>query len=483
MGHGYREWDGDMDTGNTLGWGHGYREWDEDMDTGNGMGTWIQGTPWDGDMDTGNGMGTGIQGMGSGHGYREWDQDMDTGNGMGHGYREWDGDMDTGNTLGWGHGYREWDEDMDTGNPLGWGHGYREWDQDMDTGSPPPPVLLDLDPAPPPSAASATFSPWGPRSVPGFPPPWPEVAAVTRMCRERAQAPPPPAAPPLPPSSFGHLRRQAAALSALPTRMVTCCGRADPVRCARRQWSSVLDSFCSEEFSVKTRPFSCCRRRGAQRSRCFRDAAAEAAAELPVPEVPFPPGEPTADNVGNICGLRGLRRALDRFHLRLEREFGSCCRMQEHTGMWVWDRLCQEEAAQGLRPRLCCEASGLARISCFAAAAPAPRYDRELHNVSLGQAGPELLRVLCGPARLLSRRWVMGQGGQWGTRPIGDLIPLLGRTIASLCSARGGGAWKDPLRCCAGGDAAERRRCFNSAYLQRVLMGLALPPPAPGHEE
>lgn len=110
------------------------------------------------------------------------------------------------------------------------------------------------------------------------------------------------------------------------------------------QWTNVLDSFCDDEFGVKTRQFHCCRLHGAARRRCFTDATAAATAATHVTEVTevtvwdvahepsFPPGEPTAANMDNICRLRGLRpgpRGLPgpraRFHTRLERDFGRCC--------------------------------------------------------------------------------------------------------------------------------------------------------------
>lgn len=93
---------------------------------------------------------------------------------------------------------------------------------------------------------------------------------------------------------------------------------------------------------MKTRQFHCCRRHGAARRRCFTDATAAATtvttqlAEVTVWDVSsepsFPPGEPTAANMDNICRLLGLRpgpRGLPgpraRFHTRLERDFGRCC--------------------------------------------------------------------------------------------------------------------------------------------------------------
>ncbi|XP_035168820.1 extracellular matrix protein 1-like [Oxyura jamaicensis] len=126
----------------------------------------------------------------------------------------------------------------------------------------------------------------------------------------------------------------------------------------------------------------------------------------------------------NICLLRGLRpgpRGLPgprvRFHTRLERDFGRCCQNTSlECAHAAWqkglDRYCREEGGVKTGQHRCCQrGGGRARSRCFAAAAPHPAYDRELHNVSLARMGPAMLRTLCGPMRLLSKRWVTGGGG------------------------------------------------------------------------
>ncbi|KAI6060779.1 Extracellular matrix protein 1 [Aix galericulata] len=276
---------------------------------------------------------------------------------------------------------------------------------------------------------------WG-STLEGFPPAWPLPDALARHCRAPTLTPRAPR-PSLPPAAFAHLRRQVDALDAFWPRLDGCCRRPAPLPCARRAWTDVLDSFCDDEFGVKTRQFHCCRRHGAARRRCFTDATAAAATaathvtqvtEVTIWDVAhepsFPPGEPTAANMDNICRLRGLRpgpRGLPgpraRFHTRLERDFGRCC--SNGTGLEcarvAWqkglDRYCREEGAVKTGQHRCCQrGGGRARSRCFAAAAPHPAYDRELHNVSLARLGPAMLRTLCGPMRLLSKRWVGGGG-------------------------------------------------------------------------
>ncbi|GAB0201034.1 extracellular matrix protein 1 [Grus japonensis] len=382
----------------------------------------------------------------------------------------------------------------------------------------------EQDPPLPPdilaAAAGATPAPRSPHiwasALDGFPPAWPVAAAVTRHCRQPPRILPTPS---LPPTAFAHLRRQAAALDALQPRLNACCRRNAPLPCARRAWTDVLDGFCTDEFGVKTRQFHCCRQRGAARRRCFAQgpdavaaaATAEAAAAVvtawePVTEPPFPPGEPTVTNMGNICGLRGLRPGRPgptgpsgprvRLRLRLERDYGRCCRNGSLAcAHAAWqkglERFCREESAVKTRQHRCCQhGGGRARGRCFASAAPHPGYDRELHNVSLARPGPALLRSLCAPTLLLTKR-----------RPVPELLgavtaaccPLppeersacaheqLSQGIATLC-ATPRDAWRDPQGCCSRGDP-ERRRCFDAEYLAQVTLGAAVAPPPPDHHD
>ncbi|KAM6365324.1 extracellular matrix protein 1 [Pluvialis apricaria] len=378
----------------------------------------------------------------------------------------------------------------------------------------------ELEPQLPPGVLAAVAvgptrpsPPWA-SALDGFPPAWPMAAAVTRHCR---QPPEPSPTPPLPRTAFAHLRRQAAALDALRPRLNACCRHHAPLPCARRAWTDVLDGFCTDEFGVKTRQFHCCRRHGAARRRCFAegpDAVAAAATAIavvtdwePSGDLSFPPGEPTAANMGNICGLWGLRPGTAnhpgragprvRFRVRLERDYGRCCRNGSLAcAHKAWqkglERFCREESAVKTGQHRCCRGGGggRARGRCFAAAAPHPSYDREVHNVSLSRPGPALLRSLCAPTRLLTRRPPVPELLGAVTAACCPLPPeersacaqeQLSQGIATLC-ATPQDAWRDPQGCCSWGDP-ERRRCFDTEYLARVTLGAAVAPPPFGQDE
>ncbi|XP_064355098.1 extracellular matrix protein 1 [Dromaius novaehollandiae] len=384
--------------------------------------------------------------------------------------------------------------------------------------------LLQLEQAPLlPAAAQEERHPpvppprWG-GDLEGFPPARPATAAaVAALCRR----PPAPAADPfadLPPTGFSHLRRQAAALHRLAGRLGPCCRQPRPLPCAQQAWAEELEGFCADEFRVKTRHYPCCKRPAAERPRCFEEAAPPPAAPAalrsppPPPSPAFPPGEPTAANMANVCRLRRFRPAPDpaafpasgfgaaksraRALARLERGYKGCCRaggLPCARAAWrqALGRFCEEESAVKTKQHRCCRrGAGEARWRCFAAEAPHPAYDRPLRNVSLARLGPPLLDALCGPARLLTKQ-----------KPVPALVQSItaaccprdpadrpacaeeekSRAIAALCSSQRA-SWKDPQRCCDAADAELRRRCFDTSYLANVALASAAPellPPAP----
>uniref|UniRef100_A0A8C3UU96 Uncharacterized protein n=2 Tax=Catharus TaxID=9184 RepID=A0A8C3UU96_CATUS len=275
------------------------------------------------------------------------------------------------------------------------------------------------------------------------------------------------------------------------------------------QWKDVLDGFCTDEFGVKTRQFHCCRLHGAARRRCFSQetpaptwdpapAGGPSVAWNLVTEPPFPPGEPTAANLGNICGLRTLRPGPPgpggrsgprvRLRVRLEREYERCCRNESLScahSAWLkgLNRFCREESSVKTGQHRCCQRGGPRnRGRCFAAAAPHPEYDRELTPHP-----PSPPPLLFGRVRSPHAPWGLLGAMTSACCPLPHLErgacaqEQLSQGIATLC-ATPEDAWRDPQGCCAL-EEPERRRCFDSSYLSQVTLGAAVAPPAPGHEE
>ncbi|XP_039219335.1 extracellular matrix protein 1 [Crotalus tigris] len=80
----------------------------------------------------------------------------------------------------------------------------------------------------------------------------------------------------LPQTSFSHLSRQGETLNQLEAQFTRCCqlGQDQKLSCASNEWEKGLTRFCKQEFSIKTRPFHCCRV-GAREGRfaCFASQA------------------------------------------------------------------------------------------------------------------------------------------------------------------------------------------------------------------
>ncbi|XP_051261737.1 extracellular matrix protein 1 isoform X2 [Dicentrarchus labrax] len=162
-----------------------------------------------------------------------------------------------------------------------------------------------------------------------------------------------------PVSGFGQLKRRASAVNNAESWFSMCCrgnetwGREVTLCCARQAWELSVESFCTEDSSVKDRLYDCCRKTGNKRLTCFHNDAPNPnygpTEELPVPPPPsfdsfnfdpntcqstaitphevrgrsqrkikklstsqkidinFPPGRPTADGIESLCNNQKLR--------------------------------------------------------------------------------------------------------------------------------------------------------------------------------
>ncbi|NP_001396875.1 extracellular matrix protein 1 isoform 30 precursor [Mus musculus] len=299
----------------------------------------------------------------------------------------------------------------------------------------------------------------------------------------------------LPQTGYSHLSRQGETLNVLETGYSRCC------RC--RSDTNRLDCL-----KLVTRPHLCCRLRGEERFSCFQKEAPRPDYLLrpcPVhqngmssgPQLPFPPGLPTPDNVKNICLLRRFRAvprnlpATDAIQrqlqalTRLETEFQRCCRQgHNHTCTWkAWegtlDGYCERELAIKTHPHSCCHyPPSPARDECFAHLAPYPNYDRDILTLDLSRVTPNLMGQLCGSGRVLSKhKQIPGLIQNMTIRCCELPYPeqaCCGEEeklafIENLCGPRRN-SWKDPALCCDLSPEDKQINCFNTNYLRNVAL-------------
>lgn len=229
-----------------------------------------------------------------------------------------------------------------------------------------------------------------------FPPGQPSPDNLQAICLHSSRRPRYPAYS-LPQTGFGYLRRQGDAVNRIESWYSACCHRNGTQQvqevtlcCVTQAWEQALSTFCSDEFSVKTRHHHCCKKEGGARLSCFHRESpnptylpttqGEGSSPIPEPgftfnpntchksqpgprtirgekhkkspqatprvsDISFPPGRPTFDNIKLVCRLRKHRplytpKCLPRTGFgwlarqskavnRLERGFKHCCKGQE----------------------------------------------------------------------------------------------------------------------------------------------------------
>ncbi|KAE8588095.1 hypothetical protein XENTR_v10022340 [Xenopus tropicalis] len=384
-----------------------------------------------------------------------------------------------------------------------------------------------------PCAVADLISPLN-RDLNDFPPGHPRSSNIENICnknRPKTNYGP----HNLPQTGFSYLSRQGKAINAIEEGYEQCCDQEDKLSCAEELWKKSLEDFCQEEFSIKTTHYHCCKKKGKAKEACFRSGAPNpsysfamgqesGSADVPrvgrarnlgecppssphcrrepkykLPDLSFPPGEPKASNIQNICKLRKLRPTYSKSDLptsgfghyirqaktinRLENEYKKCCRDEDVACAHIaWEKelgeFCTQEHEVFTKAHECCD-KRVNMYSCFASKAPHPEYDKEVEQFNLSEFTPVTLQKLCGDIKVLTKHkqiplLVSELRESCCSTPVGDMMVCADNQklafIETVCGAKKD-LWKDSQGCCKQKDQ-ERIDCFGH-YLQNVLVALS----------
>ncbi|KAK7147779.1 hypothetical protein R3I94_010339 [Phoxinus phoxinus] len=253
-----------------------------------------------------------------------------------------------------------------------------------------------------------TLGPSGPELY--FPPSFPNAGNLNDIC-QFSKAPVRYPKDMLPSSGFGNAVRQAEAVNQLQSWYSVCCGingsQEEKICCAEQAWKKSLSAYCTQEFSIKTSHYSCCKKKGKARWSCFDKEASDSSYHVSsedsnvkspqkirgfkfnsracngslvalvaspraprkqpkVPDFNFPPGRPDSSNIEHICthhkirlryltnclpctGYSWLIRQSKAINV-LEREYNQCCQEKKgerHCAERKWkkmvDKICKDE--------------------------------------------------------------------------------------------------------------------------------------------
>uniref|UniRef100_A0A4W5LBE6 Extracellular matrix protein 1a n=1 Tax=Hucho hucho TaxID=62062 RepID=A0A4W5LBE6_9TELE len=187
-----------------------------------------------------------------------------------------------------------------------------------------------------------------------FPPGQPSPNNLQAICLHSSRRPRYPAYS-FPQTGFGYLCRQGDAINRVESWYSACCHwngtqqvQEVTLCCVTQAWEQTLSTFCTDEFSVKTSHYHCCKKQGGDRLSCFHSQTpnphylptTQGAGSSPIPEpgftfnpntchksqpgprtvrgenpkknpqatprdsdISFPAGRPTSDNIGLVCHL------------------------------------------------------------------------------------------------------------------------------------------------------------------------------------